>query len=142
MKKFNRVIRGYNPDEVNVFVEEVIAQVEGMLKELESKNNEISSLQERLQHYQAMETTLNRAILAAEETSDKIKKVARQESSMIVEDAKKNASRIVNEALIKAEKTEYESALLQKNVSLFKRRLRSIIETQLAMVDDMDQIEL
>ena len=61
---------------------------------------------------------------------------------MLIEDAKKNASRIVNEALMRAEKTEYETLMLQKNVSIFKKRLRSIIESQLEIVEDIEKIEL
>lgn len=142
MKKFNRSIRGYNPKEVNEFIDEVIKQVEGMVKQIDNKDSEILGLKEKLEHFQAIETTLNRAILAAEEASDSIKKAAREESSMLVEDAKKNASRIVNEALIRAEKTEFEAATLQKNINVFKRRLRGIIEAQLEAVDDIDKLEL
>jgi len=142
MKKFKKAIRGYNTIEVNRFVDEVIKQVEDMVRQLDMKDNEISVLKEKLIHYQAIETTLNRAIFAAEEASDQIKKIARQESTMLIEDAKKNASRIVNEALIRADRTEYEASMLQKNISIFKRRLKSIIESQLEIVDDIEKLEL
>lgn len=142
MEKFNRVIRGYNPIEVNAFVDEVIGQVEGILKQLDQKDNEIKVLNDELVHYKAIENTLNRAIYTAEEASDQIKKSARQESEMLINDAKKNASRIVNEALMRAERTEYEATLLQRNVITFKRKLRSIIESQLESVNDIDKLEL
>ncbi len=142
MKKFSKVIRGYNTNEVNAFVDEVIKQVEEMVKQIEIKDNEINVLKEKLNHFQAIESTLNRAIFAAEEASDQIKKTARQESFMLIDDAKKNASRIVNEALINAERTEYDAAMLQKNIILFKRKLKCIIESQLAIVDDIDKVEL
>ena len=60
----------------------------------------------------------------------------------IIEEAKKNANRIVNEALLRAEKTEYEANMLRRNINIFKRRLRSIIEAQLEMVNDIDHIEM
>ena len=149
MNKFNKALRGYNPSEVNKFVDEVIIQVEEMINQLKEKenliiqkDNEINALKERLDHYETIEGTLNRAILAAEEASDSIKKSARQESGMILEDAKRNASRIVNEALLRAEKTEFEAGMLQKNINVFKRRLRSIIESQLETIDEIETIEL
>jgi cell division initiation protein len=141
VKKFTKTIRGYNPSEVNNFVDEVINQVEGMIKQLEAKDGEIETLKEKLHHYQAIEGTLNRAILAAEEASDQIKKNARLESGMLLEDAKRNASRIVNDALVKAEQTEYEAAMLRKNITIFKRRLKSIIETQLEIIDDIEKVD-
>ena len=142
MEKFTKTLRGYNPKEVNSFVDEVINQVEGMVNTIKEKGNEIDLLKEKLSHYQALEMTLNKALLAAEEASDQIKKAARQESGMLLEDAKRNASRIVNDALLRAEKTEYEASMLQKNINVFKRRLRNIIESQLELVDDIEKIEI
>ena len=88
-----------------------------------------------------MENTLNNAILMAQKTSDQIKANAYRESELIVDEAKKNANRIVNEALLRAEKIEMESAMLKRNVTLFKKRLRGLIEQQLEMVDDIEKVD-
>lgn len=151
MEKFNRTLRGYDPDEVNAFLDQVINQVEKMVAELKSKDQRIASLQhleqenaslrERLNQYEHMEGTLNRAIMMAQKTSDQMKVAAHRESDVILEDAKKNASRIVNEALLRAEKTEQEANQLRRNMTVFKRRLRDVVETQLEMVNDIDKIE-
>ncbi|MCI8446588.1 MAG: DivIVA domain-containing protein [Bacilli bacterium] len=151
MEKFNRTLRGYDPEEVNAFLDQVINQVEKMVAELKSKDQQIASLRylekenaalrERLGQYEHMEGTLNRAIMMAQKTSDQMKVAAHRESEVILEDAKKNASRIVNEALLRAEKTEQEASQLRRNMTVFKRRLREVIENQLEMVNDIDQIE-
>ena len=62
--------------------------------------------------------SLNKAILAVQETADRMKSVAKEESRMIIEDAKRNANSIVHEALVKAEKTEIETAMLKKNIKI------------------------
>lgn len=149
MNKFSKTLRGYNPSEVNKFVDEVIVQVEEMINQLKEKenliiqkDNEINVLKERLEHYETIEGTLNKAILAAEEASDSIKKAARQESSMILEEAKRNANRIINEALLRAEKTEFETSMLRKNINVFKRRLKDILESQLETIDEIETLEL
>ena len=118
MEKFNRTLRGYDPVEVNSFVDQVISQVEKMvsegkkkdakIKELESLEIENARLREKLMQYERMESTLNKAILMAQKTSEQMKLAAVKESETILEDAKNNASRIINEALLKAEKTEME----------------------------------
>lgn len=68
--------------------------------------------------------------------------MARDESSRLIDDAKKNASRIVNNALLEAEKTQRETEQLRRNIITFKRRLKTILENQLDLVDDIDHIEL
>ena len=61
---------------------------------------------------------------------------------MIITDAKHNASRIVNEALLKAEKIENNTELLERNMRIFKRKLKSIVEQQLAVVEEIEVLEL
>mgnify|MGYP003515608266 FL=1 len=151
MDKFNRTLHGYDPDEVNAFLDQVIDQIEKIvgelkakdakIKELEEKGTDVDKIREKLEQYQRMENTLNNAILMAQKTSDQIKANAYRESELIVDETKKNANRIVNEALLRAEKIEMESAMLKRNVTLFKRRLRGLIEQQLEMVDDIEKVD-
>ena len=149
MEKFNRALRGYDPDEVNQFLDKIISQVEDMVNEnnkclekLELLEEENKTLKEKLDHFENIEGTLNRAIMMAQKTTDQMKINAHKEADMVLEEAKKNANRIVNEALIRAEKTENEANNLTKNIYVFKRRLKNIIEAQLEMVSDIDKIEL
>lgn len=152
MEKFNRSMRGYNPAEVNEFIDQVISHVEKMIAEMKAKDAEINKLKDyiestanmkqKLDQYEGMERTLNKAILLAERTSDQIKSSAQREREIILEEAKQNASRIVNDALIRAEKTDAEAVMLRRNISVFKRRLRSIIEQQLDIVDDIEKVDI
>ena len=151
MEKFNRTLHGYDPEEVNAFQDQVINHVEKMIadmkakdariKELENAIKTVVPLKEKLDHYEKMEDTLNKAIIMAQKTSDQIKSNAYQESELIVDEAKKNANRIVNEALLKAEKIENDSLALQRNANIFKRRLKQIIEEQLEMVNDLEKVD-
>lgn len=152
MEKFNRTLRGYDPLEVNGFLDQIIRQVEEMVEEikikdlriaeLENSTTDSSALKEKVEHYERMEGTLNRAILMAQKTSDQMRSNALQESSIIVEDAKKNASRIVNEALMRAEKIELDALRMKRNVNIFKRRLKDIVEAQVEIIEEIDTIEL
>lgn len=153
-----RTFKNYTPEEIDNFLNRIINQVESMIEDNKAKTRElilkdrkieeltkmvsnVSRMQERLQTYEKMEGTLNRAILMAQKTSDTIKSTAHKESEIIIEDAKRNASRIVNDSLIKAEKTEMEAESLKRNINIFKKKLRLIIQSQLDMIDDMDKIE-
>lgn len=154
----NKQYRNYSPEEIENFLDKVIQQVEIMIKDnkeksiqLQKKDLQIDSLKKALENtnhmrdklaqYERMEDTLNRAILMAQKTSDQIKSTAHKESEIIIEDAKRNASRIVNESLLKAEKAEDEAEMLKRNINIYKKRLRSIIENQLAMIDEIEKVE-
>ena len=122
MKKFSTSFNGYNKSEVNSFVRDVAKEYESMLNNLKKRDEEITSLKQRLLQYQNMENTLNKALLIAEDASSQIKKVARDESKSIIDEAKRNASRIVNDALLKAEKLEADGENLRKRIVIFKRK--------------------
>ncbi|MBQ9018735.1 MAG: DivIVA domain-containing protein [Bacilli bacterium] len=142
MEKFSYEANGYNRSEVNQFVSDVIKETEGIIIRVRKQNAEIESLKKELQSYKEMENTLKSSIMKAEETSDNIKKMAREESLMIINDAKHNASRIVNEALLRAEKIENQSDLLERNMRIFKKKLKAIMAQQQAVVDEIEILEL
>ncbi len=142
MEKFNYETNGYNREEVNNFVKEVIRETEGIIKKCTSQKEEIMLLKEKLSHYESLEDTMKKALLNAEKTGDNVKRMAREEADMVIEDAKHNASRIVNEALLKAEKIENEADLLKKNIQIFKRKLKIIVDQQAAIVEEIETLEL
>lgn len=152
MEKFNRTLRGYDPEEVNSFLDKVISQVEEMISEIAQKDARIAELEkaeqenkklrEKLEQHERMEATLNKTIMMAQKTSEQVRMSTQKECETIIEDAKRSANRIVNEALLRAEKTEQEANMLRRNINIFKRRVRDIIEAQLEVVNEMDQVEL
>ncbi len=142
MEKFSYEANGYNRSEVNRFVSDVIRETEGIITRVRKQNTEIEELKKELQHYKEQEANLKDALLKAEETSDNIKKMAREEREMIVTDAKHNASRIVNEALLKAERIELQADTLERNMRIFKKKLRSIMDQQMAVVEEIELLEL
>lgn len=141
MRKFNIVGTGYDTNEVNAFVMEVTTEYENMLNKLKNRDNEIVSLKAKINHYKEIETTLNKAVLVAEDSSKQIRQIAKEEARQIVQDAKKNASHIINDALLEAEKTELEADKLRRSLKIYKSRIKQVVEEQLTIVDDVDNIE-
>lgn len=156
MEKFSKTLHGYNPKEVNAFLDEVIIHVDKLVKEknflvkeikekdllVSELNSDKKELLDHIARYQNIEMTMNKAIVAAQDSGEQIRQIARQERDMIINEARSNANRIVSDALIRAEKTEIETVQLRKNITVFKRRLRSIIESQLEVVDDIETLDL
>lgn len=142
MKRFSIVDKGYDIDEVNRFIDIVIGRLEKLNAENATYVAKIEKLNARLQEVNPNDNKLEKAILAVQETADKIKEVSKEEARIIVEEAKNNANSIVHEALLKAEKTEHETMLLEKNMKVYKERIKSLLEAQLRIAEDLDKIEL
>ena len=157
MEKFTRTMRGYDPSEVNRFLDNVIKQVDKLVKlikekdaaikvrdqkimELQRQMAETNKLRDKIAQYERMESTLNRAIVMSQKTSDQIKSNAYRESEIIIDNAKKNATRIVNEALLEAEKAEVEASRIRRNIIVYKRKLKDLLQAQLSMIEDIEKV--
>ena len=139
VNKFNTSLNGYNKEEVNAFVNEVVREYESMLKKLKTSCEVIDDLKKELNHYKENEASLNRAILIAEESTSTIKRAAYEESKVIIDDAKRNATKVINNALHKAERIEEDAESLRRKVAVYKRRFKALIENQLEELEEFDE---
>ena len=142
MEKFSYETNGYNKSEVNKFVDDVIMHTEGIIRRVKSQAEEINKLKKDIERYKKIEETLKSSLYRAEEASNNIKKQALDERNMIIDDAKKNASRIVNDALLRAERIEIKADTLERNVKIFKKKLRLIVEQQLSVVEEIEELKI
>lgn len=141
MKKFDTVFRGYDKQQVQTFLDEIIKNYEQLLRKSQQTQEDNIKLNEQLKYYQNIEDRMNRAIYTAESAGDQIKKNARREAEMLVTEARHNASRIINDALLKAEKAQNHADQLRRNTNTLKKRLRQIIQNQLDVIEEMDKVD-
>ena len=134
MKRFSIVNNGYSIEEVNSFVDIVIGKLEKLSEENNNYLNQLETLKQ--QTNQSIDMKVAKALVAANETTDKMKELAKAEAELIVKEAKDNASAIVHEALVNAQKAEQEYALLKKKYSVYKARMESLIKAQLELLEE------
>lgn len=142
-KEFRRGFRGYDEDEVNEFLDQVIKDYEVLIRENKELQNEVRSLQERLDHFTNIEETLSKTIIVAQEAADEVKGNSKKEAQLIIREAEKNADRIINEALVKSGKISLEIDELKKQASVYRTRFRTLLEAQLELLksDSWDTLE-
>ena len=145
MKRFSIVNNGYDINEVNRFIDIVIGRLEKLNAENDAYQKEIEKLNSELVNTNKTDidtSKLEKAILAVQEIGDKMKETAKEEARVIIEEARNNANSIVHEALMNAEKTEQKRMLLEKNMKVYKERIKSLTQAQLELVDDLDKTEI
>jgi cell division initiation protein len=142
MDKFTITEQGYSIPEVNKFIDNVITQTESMLDKMKKQQAEVEKLKKEIENYKKVENDLKNELQRREQSSDDLKRQVYEEKNSIIDDARRNASRIVNDALLRAEKIELKTATLERNMRIFKKRLKSIMEQQQAVVDEIEILEL
>lgn len=137
-KEFSRNFRGYNEDEVNDFLDQIIKDYELILRENKQMEKEIAELNERIEHFVSIEDSLNKSLVVAQETAEELKQNAQKEAKLIIKEAEKNADRIINDALAESRKITIASEEIRKQAKVFRTRLKMLIEAQLDMLNSDD----
>ncbi|SEB42031.1 DivIVA domain-containing protein [Paenibacillus sp. GP183] len=135
-KEFSRSFRGYNEDEVNEFLDQIIKDYEAQIRENKELQTQIQSIQERLSHFSNIEETLSKTIIVAQEAADEVKNNSKKESQLILKEAEKNADRIINEALTRSRKIAMEIDELKKQATVYRTRFRTLLEAQLEILNN------
>src|SRR5690625_7846575 len=89
---------GYNEDEVNEFLDQIIKDYEITIREKKDLESKIEELNEKVSHFINIEDTLNKSIVIAQETAEELKANARKETKLIIKEAEKKAERNNNKS--------------------------------------------
>ena len=74
-KEFKRGIRGYNPDEVDEFLDEVVENYEELYKENSRLKESITRLKDKVEHYERLEATIQNTLLLAQNAAEQAKEM-------------------------------------------------------------------
>lgn len=135
-KEFSRRMRGYDEDQVNEFLDQIIKDYEGLIRENKELQTSLAAIEERLGHFTNIEETLSKAIIVAQNAADELKSNAKKESQLIVREAEKNADRIINESLAKSRRIAIEMEDLKKQSMIYRTRFRSLLEAQIEILKE------
>ncbi len=135
-KEFAKSFRGYSEDEVDEFLDLVVAEFERLIRLNDELSANISGLESRVDHYKGLEETLKNAIVLAQKTSDEIKEAAMREADAVKRKAETEAERIRSEAAGALRKACEDAQSQRNRLSRFKVELRSFLQSTLDMVDE------
>ena len=140
-KEFKRGFRGYQEEEVDEFLDGVIKDYETLYRDNIELKETIERLNSKLEHYQHMENTLHSTLVIAQETAEEVKLNAKKETELIIKEAEISAQKLVEEALSKVRRMTGEYEELQKQSQVFRTRLRTLLQAQMEMLNNVDEDE-
>jgi len=139
-KKFSKqVMNGYSVDEVDDFLDDLTIEYEKLFKENADYKNEIIRLKEDMEHYKAIESTLQNTLVIAQTTAEDVKNVARQQADQIIAEAKLNAEKEVDnlENEISLKRKELED--IQREFDVYKAKMESLLISQLELLKEVNK---
>ena len=150
-KKFNKqMMNGYNVEEVDAFLDEVLEDYEKNYKEVAAMTSKVDELNNNLNHYKNIETTLQNTLVMAQTTAEEVKNVAKQQADQIIEEAKKQADEIVKNSKTSARKalddldmqiSAKEKAFddLKKQFDIYKAKMESLLMSQAELLKEINK---
>lgn len=138
-KEFKKGLNGYKQSDVDRFLDEVIVDYEKIYKENIELREKLTMMNDQVNHYSEIEETLQNTLIVAQSAAEEVKVNAREKAEMIIREAENNGRRIIeksNEEVIDI-KREYEN--IKKEISVFKTRFRTFLQSQLQSVDIIDE---
>ena len=152
-KNFSTKFRGFDPEEVDEFLDIVVRDYEALVRSNYDKEQHIKNLEERLSYFDEIKESLSQSVLIAQDTAERVKKSANERSQNIIKQAEQDAQHLLDEAKYKAneilrqatdnaKKVAVETEELKNKSRVFHQRLKSTIESQLAIVDSSDWEEI
>jgi cell division initiation protein len=97
-KEFKSGFRGYDPNQVDDFLDAVADEFERNYTENQRMREEVSSLRDRLQQFEDLEGSIRAALVHAEQASNDLRRAATEEAEGIKQSAKREAEFTIREA--------------------------------------------
>lgn len=138
-KRFSRKnINGYNPDEVDDFLDELTKDYELLYKNFNESGDKVENLKRELEKYKNIEKTLQETLILAQDTAKSVRENAEIEAKQIIKEADLEAKESLAEieAQIKEKRKELEDLRNQFNV--YSAKQESLLLAQLEMLKNND----
>ncbi len=138
-QEFRKTLRGFDPMEVETFLEMVADEYEEILKERNDLKEEVNKLKTQLQDYQQVEHTLKETLMNAQESIKRARANSEKEGQMIIREAELKAEEIVGKAFKELEKMKNELLLVKAQKDSFANKLRHLIQSQLELLEIIEK---
>ena len=150
-KKFSRqMMNGYNVDEVDDFLDEVMEDYESNYKEVAMLRTKVEELESALTRYKTIESTLQNTLVMAQSTADEVKNVARQQADQIINEAQREAENIIRaskdsalravdelEQQIRNKEQQYTE--VRKQFDIYKAKMEALLISQSELIKEMNK---
>lgn len=133
-KTFGKGFRGYSTDEVDEFMERVAKDFERLYQENLEYKETVDRLSHQLEQYQQMELTLRNTLIIAQETAEDVKTNARKETELMLKETEIRTQQMMNDACLKVRKVQEEYDELNKQLQVFRTKLKAMLETQMELL--------
>jgi cell division initiation protein len=134
-QRFAVKFRGFDPQEVDSFLEMVADELEELARENDQLKEKVRKFQREIEELCLGESDVKKTLLAAQTLKEEMSSNARKEAELIVRDAQSKASDLVHSTKSAATAAQEELAAMLRRKRQLILNMRSMMETHLRMLE-------
>ena len=134
-KVFKKKLNGYDPTDVDQFLDEIIETLEDEANQRTALEAELIDARERIGHFKAMEESLHNTLLLAQRTADEVKASAHKEADLIRHEARLSVEKEIAAYGDRAIDARREHQRAVDTAEQAKSELRGLLMMHLALLD-------
>ena len=138
-QEFRKTIRGFDAEEVQVFLETAADAFEVSAKENAAFRERIRSLEDSLAQYTKLEQTLQDTLVTAQQVTDSTRENARREADLIVKEARVAADEEIETARRQLVQIKRDIVDLRNYKETFVARLRALCRSHVELLQAFEQ---
>ncbi|CUT00218.1 DivIVA domain-containing protein [Candidatus Chrysopegis kryptomonas] len=130
-QQFRKSFRGYNVEEVRVYLEMLASEYENLLQENKELKEKIAMLETEVSTYKQIERNLHLAVTQAQETATKTLENAKKQAELIIQEAELKAKETIDRAKLELAKIENEVQFLKLEKERILKELKNFLSSEL-----------
>ncbi len=138
-QEFTRTIRGYDPEEVQAFLDMLAGQWEELLAEQRRTEDKVREVKTKMEHYERVEEALQEALKTARESSKQAIENAKQEAVLLVKKAVGEAEDLNRDALRQRDQLTHELHELVDRRDKIVVRLRAFLMSEAELLAHFEE---
>ncbi len=138
-KEFKKGLRGYDIDEVDEFLEQIVEDYEKLYKDNLNLKEKIANLNEKLGHYTNIEETLQNTLIMAQNAADSARDNAKKEGELIIKNAQEQAAEIKRKAQDDVLDINKKCEMMNQEFLMFNSRFRGMLQGQLESIERAEE---
>ena len=140
-KTFSKGLRGYSEEEVNDFLQQIVADYEQIYREHREMAEQMDQMKTKLANYERISETMTNTLQLAKDTAESVKKNAKRDADILVSNARAQSKRQIQEAEESRRKLVENMLRTEGNMKTYIGKIRKDLTLALAAIDALDNLK-
>src|SRR4051812_33609994 len=140
--EFGKALRGYDPERVNQFRDQVAEELERLSRLNQDLDAKARGFHEQLRAFRERDKAINDALISAQQLRSEIREQAEKEAQLILREARADADRVSQEVRSEIRRLQEQLVSLEQSRRAYLAQLRLTAERQLSEIQAAEEAHI